>query len=121
MEAVWAYVDTQGVPMLGQVGTMLSHLGPILGLCWAKSGLALQPSSFWSVASVFHPSWHPLSCPFGIASQARSPLGSLESADIHNSNSTFDLPEAIVEYVWKNLVPELCEITYFFRLGHDGQ
>ena len=65
---------TQGVPMLGQVGTMLSHLGPILGLCWAKSGLALQPSSFWSVASVFHPSWHPLSCPFGIASQARSPL-----------------------------------------------
>lgn len=32
-----------------------------------------------------------------------------------------DRPEAIVEYVWKNLVPELCEITYFFRLGHDGQ
>ena len=28
----------QVVPVLGQVGPMLSHLGPILGLCWAKSG-----------------------------------------------------------------------------------
>ena len=33
----------------------------------------LQPSSLRNAASVFHPSSRPLSCPFGIASQTRSP------------------------------------------------
>ena len=43
--------------MLGQVGPMLRHLGPILGLCWAKSG-HFGPI-FWAYVGLAHvePSW----------------------------------------------------------------
>ena len=99
VEPSWAHLGL----MLGQVGPSFAAF-KLLERCFRFSSV---------VAPSFLPIWHCFS--------GALPLGSLESADIHNSNSTFDLPEAIVEYVWKNLVPELCEITYFFRLGHDGQ
>ena len=52
----WAQV----VPMLGQVGPMLRHLGLILGLCWAK------PGPCWAIGPILGLCWAKLGPMLGL-------------------------------------------------------
>ena len=68
---------------------------------------ASERSSLRNVASVFHASSRPLSCPFGVASQAYFPCGSLGSADFF-------------VFTWFRFTATGLRLVFMYMLRHCG-